>query len=68
MIAITWKCRCMPEEAVLQVRNRWNSEDFLDWMRNVVQCDLGAAHAKRSPWCRSAKVEYAKIPAPETNA
>lgn len=64
MIAIFYKCRCMKEEATVEMVHRKSGEDVVDWMRKVQEV-VGADHFKRSPLCMATKMEYAKIPAPE---
>lgn len=64
---IIYKCRCMATEAHVEVRDRREDEDILEWMESAVQPTLGAYHIRTSPWCRSTVSEYVKIPMPENS-
>lgn len=61
---VPFKCRCMDAEGSVDVRYRQEGEDVADWMA-VLQLAIGEDHRRRSPWCRSTTMEYAKIPAPD---
>jgi hypothetical protein len=63
-IALTWKCRCMLEEAVVDVRARARGDDIAEWMEEVVTPAISRAHRARSPLCVSPAVEYLKLPVP----
>lgn len=65
MIAIRYKCACMAEEATVQVRERQEGTDIVDWVEGVMGLALAADHKRRSPDCRRPRTEYVKIPAPE---
>jgi hypothetical protein len=65
MITFYYKCRCMAEEVALEVRNRRHGEDVGEWMHHVVQLAMTTDHMTRSPRCRAATVEYAKLPMAE---
>lgn len=64
MITISYKCSCMLAEVSIEVRNRREGEDVIDWMHDV-QFAMTVDHIGRSPHCRAETVEYAKIPMPE---
>jgi hypothetical protein len=65
VITIFYKCACMPAERSVDVPPRREDEDIIDWMETCVRLSIGLDHRKRSPLCRAAALEYAKIPAPE---
>lgn len=65
MIELRYKCACMPTEVALSVRYHTSDEDVVEWMRDVVQQEIGRDHANRSPLCMRNAMEYAKIPVPE---
>lgn len=62
---ILYKCFCMAVEAEIEVMDRPARGDLLDWMQNAVQPSIGVDHRARSPHCRAAALEYAKIPLDE---
>jgi hypothetical protein len=62
---LLWKCRCMPEEAALEVRARAPGEDIAAWMEGVVLPSVTRAHTAWSPLCGATAVEYLKLPIPE---
>ena len=62
---IWYKCVCMEAEAEIEVMDRPNGGDILDWMRGVVQPSIGVDHRARSPRCQAQALEYAKIPLDE---
>lgn len=61
---ILYKCACMPAEAEVEVAERRENEDILDWMHHV-QMAIGVDHRKRSPICMATTMEHCKIPVPE---
>lgn len=65
MIEIIYKCRCMKAEETVQVREREEGEEIVDWVRDIVGAAIDEAHRARSPFCMATHMEYAKIPAPE---
>lgn len=60
-LELLFKCRCMKEEKSLYMRERKSDEDIIDYMQDV-QRAVGAEHKKVSPLCRSAALEYLKLP------
>lgn len=62
---LRWKCRCMQDEAPIDVRARARGDDIADWMENVVTPAVTKAHRERSPLCRATALEYLKLPVPE---
>lgn len=64
MMTILYKCHCMAAEAAVEVAERRDGEDILDWMQHV-QMAIGVDHRKRSVLCMATALEYAKIPVPE---
>lgn len=62
---ICYKCACMAAEAEIEVMGRPAGGDILDWMQGVVQPSISVDHRARSPHCRAAALEYAKIPLDE---
>jgi hypothetical protein len=65
MIEVRYLCRCMVEEAVLQVRPRRKGEDLIEWINEGLGPVLFADHKRRSPQCPSTKTEYCKFEVPE---
>lgn len=64
MTAVTYKCRCMPEEATFEMPARRFNEDIADFMERMRKW-LGEDHGQRSPFCRSGVTEYVKMRIPE---
>lgn len=64
MTTMRYKCSCMAEEIAFEMPARRFNEDVADFMTRA-QKWLGEDHSQRSPFCRSGKVEYLKIPIPE---
>jgi hypothetical protein len=62
---IIYKCRCMSRDAEVEVRDRRDDEDIIEWMETAVSPALGAYHIRNHPMCRATKSEYVKIPMPE---
>lgn len=62
MLEIRYKCLCMGAEAVVHVVERDPARDVVEWMEEIVQPSIAYDHRRRSPKCRRAKMEYAKIP------
>lgn len=58
---IIYKCRCMPKERTIQVRERLDDEDIIDFMHHV-QNAIGVDHNNLSPRCNATSMEYAKVP------
>ena len=58
---VIYKCSCMPEEVEILVTDRHPDGDILPWM-HLVQVAIGTDHEARSPKCKAATMEYAKIP------
>lgn len=65
MIEVRYKCACMPAEASIQVPFRNENEDVVQWMQNCLTPAIYLDHRRRSPNCRAAVMEYAKLPVPE---
>lgn len=65
MIELRYKCRCMDAEASIQVPERQEAEDIIQWMNLVVQAAIYLDHRRRSPSCKTTEMEYAKLPMPE---
>lgn len=61
---VIYKCSCMNKETTINVPNRREGVDILEWME-IVQICMGFDHRSLSPHCRAGKVEYAKIPIDE---
>lgn len=64
MMKVLFKCKCITEDASVEVRFREQDEDIADWMHEV-QTALGEAHRLMSPRCYETRMEYAKFFAPE---
>lgn len=64
MTMVRYKCGCMPEEAAFEMPARRFNEDIADFMDRMKKW-LGEDHSLRSPFCRSSKTEYVKLPVPE---
>ncbi len=62
-VELRYKCQCMAAEGSVQVRERTGTEDIRDFMERV-RVALTDDHKIRSPFCRTATMEYAKVPAP----
>ncbi len=62
-VELRYKCQCMKAESCVQVQERESGEDIGDFMERV-RVALTDDHKKRSPFCRTATMEYAKVPAP----
>ncbi len=60
---VIYKCRCMKEEAKLEIPARRDDEEIGSWM-NILQAALTVDHRKRSPLCVRTAMEYAKIYVP----
>jgi hypothetical protein len=58
---IHYKCKCDPLGRDLSVPDRISSFDMLAYMECIAHY-IGYDHRKRSPNCKSAQMEYAKIP------
>lgn len=58
---IWFKCRCMAQEAVVQVRERGPQEDVSEFMVRVQEA-LTVRHRELSLLCMSTTMEYAKVP------
>lgn len=61
-IELKYKCLCMATEASIHVVERDPAGDPVEWMRTIVEPSISYDHIRRSPKCRRAKMEYAKIP------
>lgn len=66
-VVVRYKCRCMTEEASVDVRYRGEHEDVKDWIVVVMSAALIEDHKRRSPLCRSTTMEYVKVPMPENS-
>jgi hypothetical protein len=64
MTTIRYKCSCMQDEAAFDMPARRFNEDTIDFMGRVTKW-LSDVHSQRSPFCRTSKCEYVKIPVPE---
>lgn len=64
-VEVRYKCTCFSEEVKVLVPFRRKDENVIDWMNLCVQPALYLDHRQRSPRCRKAEMEYAKLPAPE---
>ena len=64
MVEIRYKCKCMREEAIVQVNHRGKNEDILNWMKNVVTKAIFLDHKIQSPYCTAKNTEYVKIHVP----
>jgi hypothetical protein len=60
-----YKCRCMAQQVAVDVQERTEDQDVVDWVENTVGHAIGADHRARSPFCMATVMEFAKIPAPE---
>lgn len=58
---VAYKCRCMPNEETIFVRDRKPDEDIVDWVEQICGRAIAEDHIRRSPRCRSTKMEYAKF-------
>lgn len=65
MIAIGYKCVCMPKEETLYVRARAVDEPIDKFMERVAE-GVGDAHQELSPRCIARHLEYVRVPASET--
>ena len=65
MTEVRYRCACMVEEAVLDVRDRLPSEDVVEWVEGPLMQVMTADHRRRSPTCQSTKTDYVKIHVPE---
>lgn len=61
MIKIFYKCKCMQDQAALDVPERPIGGAIEVWMA-VVQQAISIDHNNRNPQCRATTLEYAKIP------
>jgi hypothetical protein len=61
---IRYKCKCMKDEATLNVPDRRQNADLGDWMNMLSVC-ISTDHRALSPLCMRTEMEYAKIPMPE---
>lgn len=64
MTTIRYKCSCLSEEVAFDMPARRFNEDISDFMERMKRW-LGEDHSQRSPFCRSGKTEYVKLPVPE---
>lgn len=62
---ILWKCRCMQDQAEVEVAERLPDQDIVHWVEQTVAAAVTRAHASLSPVCRATRMEFVKIPAPE---
>lgn len=58
---IHYKCRCMKEEATIDVPDRRPGSDLMVWMEAVQHC-IYVDHKGLSPLCMTTAMQYAKIP------
>lgn len=58
---IFYKCKCLAQERFLEVPDRRDGQDVLQFME-AAQDALTIDHRKISPHCLEPAVEYAKIP------
>lgn len=58
---IMYKCHCLPEEVEIDVPNRVQGCDVIDWMDTVTYC-VSSDHRARNALCMTEKMEYVKIP------
>lgn len=59
---IRYKCRCMAKEAAIEVNDRLEGQDVVDWMKGEVTVEVSLDHRTRSPLCHETKMEYVKLP------
>lgn len=59
---IRYKCRCMAKEVAIEVNDREEGQDVVDWMKGEVQVEVSLDHGTKAPLCREPKMEYVKIP------
>lgn len=64
-IEIRYKCACMQDEVGVDVRQRLELEDIVNWVEVTVAAAVSNDHFKRSPRCFLGKTEYVKIPMAE---
>lgn len=55
---VTYKCRCMADEATIAVPDRRDDEDVVHWVEQTVGHALLRDHRVRSPRCLSNVTEY----------
>lgn len=60
-IEIHFKCACMPAESVIQMRERGEIEDIIEFILRATEA-ICAEHTRLSPLCVRDTMEYAKIP------
>lgn len=61
---VKYKCSCMRVEAEIDVPDRLPVAAIEPWMENVT-FNISYDHSQRSPYCRSNKMEYVRIPLPD---
>lgn len=59
---VRYKCRCMANEVTIDVHDREEGEDVVDWMKGCVVVEVSLDHGNRSPLCQERKMEYVKLP------
>lgn len=62
-LSVIYKCKCMKNEAIVELRERLPSEEMDSYMEHL-QMFLSADHANRSPLCAADRMEYVKLPVP----
>ena len=63
MIRILYTCgACGLEDVGLDIRERGENEDVIQWMNDVVKPALGEDHRRRSPYCLASTLDAVKIP------
>lgn len=63
-VEVVYRCRCMPGDAAVQVRERLSHDTADWWVRHVMAHAITVDHRRRSPLCQSEKMMYAKIRMP----
>lgn len=59
---VIYKCKCMPEQVSIKVRDR-DPKTMLGYWMNIVTAEIGYDHHLRSPKCELETMEYCMIPA-----
>lgn len=64
-VPVIYKCKCMKEEATVNVPFRRADEDIGKWVQGTMGMAIYLDHRTRSPNCRMTAMEYAKLPVPD---
>lgn len=63
MIPVVYTCgKCRVHDATVQVEERKEGQDVVEWMEQVCIRALMRHHAQRSPYCNADKFQTIKIP------